>query len=63
MGVENALFNQIQALAALEDGLDMDFTGTQWEAEWLANNKVCPCKACIIARDCLKLIGELEAAK
>ena len=45
---------EIAALvAALTDGIDVDFTGTQWEAEWLADNKICQCKACKIARDCI----------
>jgi hypothetical protein len=39
--------------AALIDGLDMDFTGTQWEAEWYANGKVCNCNACDVARKCI----------
>jgi len=39
--------------AALIDGLDVDFTGTQWESEWLANGKVCCCKACETARICI----------
>jgi hypothetical protein len=39
--------------AALVDGLDIDFTGTKWEREWLANDKVCYCDACVIARECL----------
>lgn len=43
--------------SALKDGLDIDFTGTQWEAEWLANNKVCKCNACNEARKC---IAEIE---
>ncbi len=40
-------------IAALEDGIDVDLTGTQWEAEWLANGKVCTCEACSLARDIL----------
>ena len=39
--------------AALEDGLDIDLTGTEWEAEWLANGKVCKCEACELAREAL----------
>ena len=39
--------------AALIDGLDVDFTGTQWEAEWYANGKVCNCSACDVARKCI----------
>lgn len=45
--------------AALENGLDVDFTGTQWEAEWLANNKICLCKACNKARKCIALINQI----
>jgi hypothetical protein len=45
--------------SALIDGLDVDFTGTQWEAEWLANNKVCNCKACNVARKCIADIEQI----
>ena len=38
-------------LAACKDGVDVDLTGTQWEAEWLANGKVCTCEACTLARE------------
>jgi len=41
---------------ALVDGLDCDFTGTQWEEEWLANGKVCLCAACEAARKCISTI-------
>ncbi len=41
-------------IAACEDGIDVDLTGTQWEAQWLANGKVCPCEACTLAREVLK---------
>ena len=41
-------------IAALEDGVDVDLTGTQWEAGWLANGKVCACEACSLARQILK---------
>lgn len=37
----------------LIDGQDCDFTGTVWETEWLADNKVCHCIACIAARKCI----------
>ncbi|NMA37468.1 MAG: pyruvate:ferredoxin (flavodoxin) oxidoreductase [Papillibacter sp.] len=40
-------------LAACEDGIDVDLTGTQWEDEWLKNNKVCTCEACTLAREVL----------
>jgi hypothetical protein len=46
---------------SLTDGLDIDFTGTQWEEEWLANGKVCKCKACDAARECLQIIEEIHA--
>ena len=36
-------------LAACEDGTDL--TGTPYEAEWLANGKVCKCEACTLARE------------
>ncbi|NLJ15674.1 MAG: pyruvate:ferredoxin (flavodoxin) oxidoreductase [Clostridiales bacterium] len=38
---------------ALKDGIDVDLTGTEWEAEWLANGKVCACEACTLARGIL----------
>ena len=40
-------------VAALEDGIDVDLTGTQWEAEWLANGKKCTCDACKLASEIL----------
>ncbi|MCL2495686.1 MAG: pyruvate:ferredoxin (flavodoxin) oxidoreductase [Oscillospiraceae bacterium] len=39
-------------IAALED--EADLTGTEWEAEWLANGKVCACEACTLAREIRK---------
>jgi hypothetical protein len=44
---------------ALTDGLDVDFTGTEWEKEWLADGNICQCKACVTARNCLPIIEEL----
>lgn len=47
-------------LSVLIDGQDCDFTGTQWEKEWLADGKVCHCIACVAARKCIsdiKLMG------
>ncbi len=41
--------------AALKDGLDVDLTGTEWEAEWLKNGKVCGCDACNLARELLSM--------
>ncbi len=38
-------------LALCKEGVDVDLTGTQWEAEWLANGKKCPCEACTLARE------------
>ncbi len=38
-------------LAACADGVDVDLTGTQWEAEWIQNGKVCVCDACALARE------------
>jgi len=38
-------------LAACRDGIDVDLTGTQWEAEWIKNGKKCPCEACTLARE------------
>ena len=40
-------------LSELIDGQDCDFTGTQWEKEWLADGKVCHCIACAAARKCI----------
>jgi hypothetical protein len=48
--------------AALADGLDVDFTGTRWETEWLDNGKVCYCEACVIVRERLADI-ETEMGK
>ena len=36
-------------LAACRDGVDVDLTGTEYEAAWLANGKKCPCEACTLA--------------
>ena len=41
-------------LAACKEGIDVDLTGTQWEAEWLANGKKCPCEACTLAREVIE---------
>ncbi|MCD7774715.1 MAG: pyruvate:ferredoxin (flavodoxin) oxidoreductase, partial [Clostridiales bacterium] len=41
-------------VAALEDGINVDLTGTPYEKEWLANGKVCTCEACTLAREILK---------
>lgn len=52
---------EINALeASLVDGLDVNFIGTQWEVEWLANNKVCDCKACNLARKCIVDIRQIR---
>jgi pyruvate-ferredoxin/flavodoxin oxidoreductase len=40
-------------IAALQEGLDVDLTGTQWEAEWIKNGRVCRCEACTSAREIL----------
>ena len=40
-------------IAELEASVDPDATGTQWEKEWLANGKKCPCEACNIGREIL----------
>ena len=49
--------------STLRDGLDIDFTGTQWEAEWLSNGKVCNCKACDMARICIADIEQIDSCK
>ncbi len=41
-------------LAACKDGIDVDLTGTEWEAEWLKNGKKCPCDACKLAREVIE---------
>jgi len=41
-------------VSALQDGLNVDLTGTEWEAEWLKNGKVCKCDACNLAREILQ---------
>ncbi|HIU18800.1 MAG TPA: pyruvate:ferredoxin (flavodoxin) oxidoreductase [Candidatus Limiplasma stercoravium] len=41
-------------LALCKEGIDVDLTGTQWEAEWLANGKVCTCEACTLAREVIE---------
>ena len=38
-------------LKACEEGIDVDLTGTEYEAAWLANGKRCPCDACTLARE------------
>ena len=52
IGAENAVATE-ELIAALEDGADVDLTGTQWEKEWIANGKVCPCEACTLANEIL----------
>jgi len=39
-------------IATAKDGLDM--TGTEWEAEWIKNGKVCDCDACKLACELLE---------
>ena len=41
-------------VAACKEGIDVDLTGTKWEAEWLANGKKCPCEACTLAREVIE---------
>ena len=41
-------------LEACKDGVDVDPTGTEYEAAWLANGKVCPCEACALAREVIE---------
>ncbi len=36
-------------LAACQDGVDL--SGTEWEADWLKNGKVCTCDACTLANE------------
>lgn len=42
-------------LKACKEGIEVDLTGTQWEAEWLANGRVCTCEACDYARDVISM--------
>ncbi len=42
-------------IKALEEGVDVDLTGTQWEKEWLAGGKVCRCEVCDLARELLEM--------
>ena len=42
-------------LAACKDGIDL--TGTEYEAKWIENGRVCDCEACTLAR---KVNLELE---
>ncbi len=56
-GMNNADASKAAAeklLAACKDGVDVDLTGTEWEAEWLKNGKVCTCEACTLAYDVIK---------
>ncbi len=58
---DNAKKAEINVLkSALMDGLDVNFIGTQWEAEWLVNGKACICKACDVTRKC---VGDIEQIK
>ncbi|MCE5236011.1 MAG: pyruvate:ferredoxin (flavodoxin) oxidoreductase [Clostridiaceae bacterium] len=41
-------------LAACKDGVDVDLTGTEWEADWIKNGKVCVCDACTLAREVIE---------
>jgi len=40
-----------ELVAAAKAGIDVDLTGTEWEKDWLANGKKCPCDACTAARE------------
>ncbi|MCL2013810.1 MAG: pyruvate:ferredoxin (flavodoxin) oxidoreductase [Oscillospiraceae bacterium] len=51
-GAENKLATD-EYIKWLEDGINVDLTGTEWEAEWLANDKKCTCDACKLARKIL----------
>ncbi|MDD3920753.1 MAG: pyruvate:ferredoxin (flavodoxin) oxidoreductase [Eubacteriales bacterium] len=46
-------------LALCKEGIDVDLTGTEWEAEWLKNGKVCPCEACTLAREVISMADML----
>ena len=39
-------------LAACKDGIDL--SGTEYEAKWLENNKICDCEACTLAREVIE---------
>jgi pyruvate-ferredoxin/flavodoxin oxidoreductase len=51
-GKANALAADVYT-AALERGIDVDLTGTEWEAEWIKNGRVCTCDACRLAKEIL----------
>ena len=40
-------------IAVLEDAAYPDMTGTKWEADWIANGKICGCDACKRAQEIL----------
>ncbi len=61
-GMDNAEASKAAAeklLAACKNGVDVDLTGTEWEAEWLKNGKVCTCEACSLAYEVIKNADQL----
>ncbi|MDR1687489.1 MAG: pyruvate:ferredoxin (flavodoxin) oxidoreductase [Clostridiales bacterium] len=42
-----------ELVASLEDSAYPDLTGTEWEADWIANGKLCGCPACTLGREIL----------
>jgi len=44
----------------LLDAQNPDLTGTPWEAEWLADGKVCTCPACVATREFLSDISKFN---
>ena len=51
-GMENKIATD-EYIKWLEDGIDTDLTGTEWEKEWIENGKKCTCDACNLAREIL----------
>ena len=45
----------VALVAALKSALDVDLTGTEWEAAWIANGRVCGCDACSLAKEALTM--------
>ncbi|MDR1116916.1 MAG: pyruvate:ferredoxin (flavodoxin) oxidoreductase [Oscillospiraceae bacterium] len=41
-------------LEACKEALDVDLTGTEWEADWIKNGRICGCDACTLAREVVK---------
>ena len=51
---EGSKIASAKLLEACKEGVDVDLTGTEWEADWLKNGKVCTCEACALAREVIE---------